>query len=208
MKIFNCEELSNLVKKVVDKKLIDECADAFVEKASGTFHFLSYDEMIEVCVVLDEYTSICNIRPREKYNTLYCFVNSIYEKDDFMAIAGEAFYISDNDYSACAFKVLFIDECDEDDDWHPIFLIREFWEFCENFINRNEKEDEGKEKENKGNVNNKTTEIEEETLSIQDIYKIITDSEGFEKIIEGMKDIDFTDETIYEVILNLVKRLN
>ena len=57
-------------------------------------------------------------------------------------------------------------------------------------------------------MNNKTTEIKEETLSIQDIYKIITDSEGFEKIIEGMEDIGFTDETIYEVILNLVKRLD
>lgn len=64
------------------------------------------------------------------------------------------------------------------------------------------------EKENEENTNNKTTETKEETLSIQDIYKIITDSEGFEKIIEGMEDIGFTDETIYEVILNLVKRLN
>ena len=57
-------------------------------------------------------------------------------------------------------------------------------------------------------MNNRTTETKEETLSIQDIYKIITDSEGFEKIIEGMEDIGFTDETIYEVILNLVKRLD
>ena len=125
----------------------------------------------------------------------------IYDKNDFMTIAGEAFYIDDYDCSDYTFKVVFVDECDEDNDWYSIFLVREFWEFCENFMNKDEKE-------NEENTNNKTTETKEETLSIQDIYKIITDSEGFEKIIEGMEDIGFTDETIYEVILNLVKRLN
>lgn len=200
MKIFDCKELHNLVKKVVVEKLIDECADTFVKKACSALHFLSYDEMIEVCAVLDAYTGICNIRPNEKYGTLYCF-SFIYDKNDFMAIAGEAFYIDDYDCSDYTFKVVFVDECDEDNDWYSIFLVREFWEFCENFMNKDEKE-------NEENTNNKTTETKEETLSIQDIYKIITDSEGFEKIIEGMEDIGFTDETIYEVILNLVKRLN
>lgn len=198
MKIFNCEELHNLVKKVVDEKLIDECADAFAEKASGTFHFLSYDEMIEVCTVLDKYTSICNIRPREKYNTLYCFVDFIYDKDAFMAIAGEGFYTNDCDCSSYVLKALFIDE---HDDWHPIFLVREFWEFCENFINRNEKE-------NEENMNNKTTEIKEETLSNQDIHKLITNWKEFKKIIEGMENIGFTNETIYETILSLIDKLN
>ena len=32
MKIFDCKELHNLVKKVVVEKLIDECADTFVKK--------------------------------------------------------------------------------------------------------------------------------------------------------------------------------
>lgn len=200
MKIFNCEELCNLVKKVVDGKLIDECADTFPKSAGSVFHFLSYDEMIEVCAMLDKYTSICNIKSNKAYDTLYCFTDFIYNENDFMEIAGQAIYIKDYDSSDYTLKVVFIDETDN---WHIIFLVREFWEFCENSMNKNEKEDEEKE-----NVNNKTTEIKEETLSIQDIYKIITDSEGFEKIIEGMEDIGFTDETIYEVILNLVKRLN
>ena len=201
MKIFNCQELHNLVKKVVDEKLIDKCGDTFTKKASSTFHFLSYNEMIAVCAALDAYTSICNIKQHEEYGTLYCF-NFIYDKSDFMALAEQAFYINDCDCSDYTFKVLFVNENDtqdEDNIWYPIFLVREFWEFCKNFMN---------EKENKENMNNKTTETKEKTLSIHDIYKIITDSEGFEKIIEGMEDIGFTDETIYEVILNLVKRLD
>ena len=52
MKIFDCEELSNLVKKVVNEKLIDECADTFsviVRSFSfSSLHFLSYDEIIYV----------------------------------------------------------------------------------------------------------------------------------------------------------------
>lgn len=205
MKIFNCEELRNLVKKVVDEKLIEKCADAFVKKADSLLHFLNYDEIIEVCTVLDTYTDICHIRPREKNDTFYYFL-FVYDKDDFMVIADEAFNINARDYSDYTFKVIFEDgDYENDDTWYPVFLVREFWEFCENFMNKDEKESEK-------NMNNEVIEAkretEEETFSIQDIYKIITDSEGFEKVIEGMEDIGFTDETIYEVILNLVKRLN
>ena len=203
MKIFDCEELRNLVKKVVDEKLIDECADTFSEKVGSfsSLHFLSYDEIIDVCAVLDVYTDICNITAYKKCDTLYSFMISAYDRKDFLAIAGEVFSVEDYDSSDYTFKVIFENGHDEDGDWYPIFLAREYWEFCDNFINENKNESEE-------NMNNKTTETKEETLSIHDIYKIITDSEGFEKIIEGMEDIGFTDETIYEVILNLVKRLN
>lgn len=202
MKIFNCEELRNLVKKVVVEKLIEKCVDTFAEKVNSTLHFLSYNEIIEVCAILDACTGICHIRPHEKYDNLYCFIHCIYDKDDFMAIAGQAFYINDCDCSDYTFKIIFEDEHDEVDDWHSILLVREFWEFCENFMNENE---DGSEE----NMNNEITETKtEETFSIYDIYKIITNSEGFKKIIEGMKDIGFTDETIYKVILNSVKELN
>ena len=203
MKIFDCEELNNLVKKVVNEKLIDECADTFSEKVRSfsPLHFLSYDEIIYVCAVLDVYTDICNIGAYKKCDTLYSFMISAYDRKDFLAIAGEVFSVEDYDSSDYTFKIIFENKHDEDGDWYPIFLVREFWEFCDNFINENKNESEE-------NMDNKTTETKEETLSIQDIYKIITDSEGFEKIIEGMEDIGFTDETIYEVILNLVKRLN
>ena len=203
MKIFNCEELHSLVKKVADEKLIEKCADTFIKKVGSTLHFLSYNEIIEVCTVLDTYTDICHIRPREKYDAFYCF-HFIYDKDDFMVIADEAFNINECDCSDYTFKVIFEDEDYENDDtWYPVFLVREFWEFCKNCMNENE---DGSEE----NMNNKITETktEEETFSIYDIYKIITNSEEFEKIIEGMKDIGFTDETIYKVILNSVKELN
>ena len=203
MKIFDCKELHNLVKKVVVEKLIYKCGDTFTKRTSSAFHFLSYNEMIEVCAVLVAYTGICNIKQHEEYGTLYCF-NFIYDKNDFMAIAEQAFYINDCDCSNYTFKVVFVDENDtqdEDNIWYPIFLVREFWEFCENFINRNKKE-------NEENMNDKTTETKEETLSNQDIHKLITNWKEFKKIIEGMENIGFTNETIYETILSLIDKLN
>lgn len=204
MKIFDCKELYDLAKKVVNKKLIDERTDTFIRKSCSTLHFLSYDEIIEVCAVLDTYTSICNTSFNNEHDALYCFTYGVYDKEDFMAIAGESFSINDYSGSDYTIRVIFDNEHDEDDNWHSIFFVREFWEFCENcenFMNKN-KNESGE------NMNKEITEAEEETFSIKDIYKIITDSEGFEKIIEGMEDIGFTDETIYEVVLNLVKRLN
>ena len=38
--------------------------------------------------------------------------------------------------------------------------------------------------------------------------RLLLIQKDLKKIIEGMDDIGFTDGTIYEVILNLVKRLN
>lgn len=53
-------------------------------------------------------------------------------------------------------------------------------------------------------MNDKTTETKEETLSNQDIHKLITNWKEFKKIIEGMENIGFTNETI----LSLIDKLN
>ena len=160
MKIFDCEELSNLVKKVVNEKLIDECADTFAVKVRSfsSLHFLSYDEIIYVCAVLDMYTNICNIGAYKKCNTLYSFMISAYDRKDFLAIAGEVFSVEDYDPSDYTFKVIFENEHDEDGDWYPIFLAREFWEFCDKFINENKNESEE-------NMNNENTKIKDNFLN-------------------------------------------
>lgn len=200
MEMFNLKTLHDLVKKVVDEKLIEEYTYAFIESGDTRthFHFLSYDEMIEVCEILDKYTDICNIRTYEDGDTLYFFTSCVYDRLDFLAITGMDTTLEDYDYSDYSFEVN--NDANNEKETHSLFLTKEFWEFCSNYRNRNKNESEE-------NMNNEITKTEE-AFSIQDIYKIVTDSEGFGKIIEGMEDIGFTDETIYEVILNLVKRLD
>ena len=187
-------------KIVVDKNRISYFVHAFgVEYLNKIIHTLNYEDMLEICKILG------NVN--DKLCCHYCNDEDIYSFQFRDYADFELKEISNK-----VFKMLRYDEDDNSIEtqecWTPIFLIKEFWEFCEKFLNDLNKQKNENENEDEENMYNETTETEEEILSIHDIHKIITDSEGFEKIIEGMEDIGFTDETIYKVILNLVKRLN
>ena len=187
-------------KIVVEKNRISYFVHAFgVEYLNEIIHALNYEDMLDICKILG------NVN--DKLCCHYCDDEDIYSFQFRDYADFELKEISNK-----VFKMLRYDEDDNSIEtqecWIPIFLIKEFWEFCEKFLNDLNKQKNENENEDEENMYNETTETKEEILSIHDIYKIITDSEGFEKIIEGMEDIGFTDETIYEVILNLVKRLN
>ena len=187
-------------KIVVNKNRISYLVHAFgVEYLNEIIHTLNYEDMLEICKILG------NVNDKLCYH--YCDDEDIYSFQFRDYADFELKEISNK-----VFKML---RCDEDDNsietqecWISIFIIKEFWEFCEKFLNDLNKQKNENENENEENMYNETTETKEEILSIHDIYKIITDSERFKKIIECMEDIGFTDETIYKVILNLVKRLN
>lgn len=196
--MFNLKALHDLVKKVIDEKLIEKYFYTFVKSRNTDIplHFLNYNELIEVSEVLSKYSSACYISYDSYKQPVYFFDASSYNNIDFKNMSNKEIFTDNYEESGYALEV--------DDKFQSIFLVREFWKYCKVFIdedmrNRNKSEE---------NMNKEITETKEETFSIEDIYKIITDSEGFGKIIEGMEDIGFTDETIYEVILNLVKRLN
>ena len=187
-------------KIVVEKNRISYFVHAFgVEYLNEIIHALNYEDMLEICKILG------NVN--DKLCCHYCNDENIYSFQFRDYADFELKEISNK-----VFKMLRYDEDDNSIEtqecWTSIFFIKEFWEFCEKFLNDLNKQKNENENEDEENMYNETTETKEEILSIHDIYKIITDSEGFEKIIEGMEDIGFTNETIYEVILNLVKRLN
>lgn len=183
-------------KIVVEKNRISYFVHAFgVEYLNEIIHALNYEDILEICKILG--------KVNDKLCCHYCDDEDIYSFQFRDYADFELKEISNK-----VFKMLRYDEDDNSIEtqecWTSIFFIKEFWEFCEKFLNDLNKQKNENENENEENMYNKTTETKEEFLSIHDIYKIITDSEGFEKIIEGMEDIGFTDE----VILNLVKRLN
>ena len=187
-------------KIVVEKNRISYFVHAFgVEYLNEIIHALNYEDMLEICKILGN--------ANDKLCCHYCNDEDIYSFQFRDYADFELKEISNK-----VFKMLRYDEDDNSIEtqecWISIFFIKEFWEFCEKFLNDLNEQKNENENEDEENMYNETTETKEEILSIHDIYKIITDSEGFEKIIEGMEDIGFTDETIYEVILNLVKRLN
>lgn len=141
MNNFNLEALHKLVKKVVNERIVEEYFDTFTEKACSTLHFLNYNELIKVCEAFNECKSICVIKPHKKYNTIYSFPYCSYIKEDFLAVAGQAFSVyrqNDSDYT---FEVIFENDKKRSPHWYPIFLVKEFWEFCNNIANRNENEE-------------------------------------------------------------------
>ena len=82
------------------------------------------------------------------------------------------------------------------------FFIKEFWEFYNNFMNENENKNK-----NEKNMNNKITEIKEETFSLENIYNIAEHSDKIIHICDELEDIGFNNEEIFEIITNIIKKI-
>lgn len=141
MNNLNLEALHELVKKVANKGVVGEYFDTFNEEAPSILHLLNYNELIEVCEAFNECKNICAIKPHKKYNTIYSFPCCSYTKEDFLAIAGQAFSICRQDDSDYTFEVIFENDKEGFHHWYPTFFVKEFWEFCNNIANRNENEE-------------------------------------------------------------------
>lgn len=150
MNNLNLEALHELVKKIVNERVVKEYLNTFIEETYSTLHLLSYNALIEVCETLNECKSACVIKPHKKYNTIYSFPHCSYIKEDFLAAAEQAFSICRQDDSDYTFEVIFENDKRRSPHWYPIFLVREFWEFCNNMANRNENEE---------NIDNETKRI-------------------------------------------------
>ena len=67
-------------------------------------------------------------------------------------------------------------------------------------------ENENKNK-NEKNMNNKITEIKEETFSLENIYNIAEHSDKIIHICDELEDIGFNNEEIFEIITNIIKKI-
>ena len=197
MNNFNFEELHDLVKKVaINEKLIYDCINGFYKKSYSTIHFLSYDELIEVCEVLNKYTDFCTI----DFNNYYNFASTLYSKSDLKKIPNKSFSIEECDCSDYTIRIN-NEDCSELSEWYVIFFTKEFWEFCDNFMNENEDESEE-------NMNNKTVETEKEAFSLENIYNIAEHSDKIIHICDELEDIGFNNEEIFEIITNIIKKID
>lgn len=196
MNNFNLEALHELVKRVaVNEKLIYNCIDGFYKKSYLTVHFLSYDKLVEVCEVLNKYTDFCTI----DINNYYNFSSTFYSKSDLGKIPSKPFSIEECDCSDYTIRIN-NEDCLEVYEWYVIFFTKEFWEFCDNFMNENGDESEE-------NMNNKTVETEKEAFSLENIYNIAKHSDKIIHICDELEDIGFNNEEIFEIITNIIKKI-
>ena len=156
---------AKLINKMIEKNNLPYRVNAFgIEYLNKVVHTLSYEDMLEVCKILENTDEgFCYHNGHDTKN-IYVFQCCDYEDCDLKEISNKVF------------KMLRYDEDDNSIEtqeyWISIFLIKEFWEFCEKFLNDLNKQKNENENEDKENMYNKTTETKEKTLSIHDILEI------------------------------------
>lgn len=133
--------------------------------------------------------------------TCYRFFDTEYDTSIIYQFTMDEYYI--DDFEISDYSLLLKNDCDEGGDWLPVFFIKEFWEFYNNFMN----ESENKNKSEK-NMNNKTTEIKKEIFSLENIYNIAKHSDKIIHICDELRNIGFNNEEIFEIITNIIKKID
>ena len=133
--------------------------------------------------------------------TCYSFFGAEYDTSIIYQFTMDEYYIDDCEISD--YSLLLKNDCDESGDWLPVVFIKEFWEFYDNFMNGNENKNKSEE-----NTNNRITEIKEETFSLENIYNIAEHSDKIIHICDELKDIGFNNEEIFEIITNIIKKID
>lgn len=132
--------------------------------------------------------------------TCYSFFGTEYDISIIYQFTMDEYYI--DDFEISDYSLLLKKDRDEGGDWLPVIFIKEFWEFYNNFMNENENKNKSEK-----NMNNKITEIKEETFSLENIYNIAEHSDKIIHICDELEDIGFNNEEIFEIITNIIKKI-
>lgn len=201
---------AKLINKMIEKNNLPYRVNAFgIEYLNKVVHTLSYEDMLEVCKILENTDEGFCYHSGHDTKNIYVFQCCDYEDCDLKEISNKAF------------KILYCDERDNSikmhDDWIPIFLIKEFWEFYEKLLNDSNEQKNENRNENKGeeNMNEVETEAEydyENTSNTKEICRTIAadllqNYESYENILASLNGFSGDDELDIEIIATLFERL-
>lgn len=201
---------AKLINKMIEKNSLPYRVNTFgIEYLNKVVHTLSYEDMFEICKILENTDEGFCYHSGHDTKNIYVFQCCDYEDCDLKEISNKAF------------KILYCDENDNSietqDDWIPIFLIKEFWEFYEKFLNDlNEQKNENRnENEGEENMNEMETEMEydcENTSNTKEICRTIAadllqNYESYENILNSLNEISEDDETDITILATLFERL-
>ena len=201
---------AKLINKMIEKNNLPYRVNAFgIEYLNKVVHTLSYEDMLEVCKILENTDEGFCYHSSHDTKNIYVFQCCDYEDCDLKEISNKAF------------KILYCDERDNSikmhDDWIPIFLIKEFWEFYEKLLNdlneqKNENRNENKGEENMNEVETETEYDYENTSNTKEICRTIAadllqNYESYENILTSLNGFSGDDELDIEIIATLFERL-
>lgn len=197
----NCAEiLKNALTHTTLENLFKEFLNTVYLYSS--FDCISKEQFHEVAEVLNEEESgFYSVEENDKTTTILTKFNKyLYSNEKMRRIQNYTYEIENcNDEDS---QILIISEDNIFKAWFLPIFFKEFYAFCEGINNTIKKENKNKE-----NINNKITEIKEETFSLENIYNIAEHSDKIIHICDELKDIGFNNEEIFEIITNIIKKI-
>lgn len=197
----NCAEiLKNALTHTTLENLFKEFLNTVYLYSS--FDCISKEQFHEVAEVLNEEESgFYSVDENDKTTTIITKFNKyLYSNEKIRRIQNYTYEIENcNDEDS---QILIISEDNIFKAWFLPIFFKEFYVFCEGINNTIKKENKNKE-----NINNKITEIKEETFSLENIYNIAEHSDKIIHICDELKDIGFNNEEIFEIITNIIKKI-
>lgn len=197
----NCAEiLKNALTHTTLENLFKEFLNTVYLYSS--FDCISKEQFHEVAEVLNEEESgFYSVEENDKTTTILTKFNKyLYSNEKMRRIQNYTYEIENcNDEDS---QILIISEDNIFKAWFLPIFFKEFYVFCEGINNTIKKENKNKE-----NINNKITEIKEETFSLENIYNIAEHSDKIIHICDELEDIGFNNEEIFEIITNIIKKI-
>ena len=197
----NCAEiLKNALTHTTLENLFKEFLN--IVYLYSSFDCISKEQFHEVAEMLNkEESGFYLVDENDKTTTIITKFNKyLYSNEKMRRIQNYTYEIENcNDEDS---QILIISEDNIFKAWFLPIFFEEFYIFCEGINNTIKKENKNKE-----NINNKITEIKEETFSLENIYNIAEHSDKIIHICDELKDIGFNNEEIFEIITNIIKKI-
>lgn len=165
----------------ISKEQFHEVAEVLNEEKSG---FYAIDEDDDKTIIITT-----------KYGEYW------YTNEEIERIQNHTYWIDKFDYED--FQILLIADNGNYKTWMLPIFFKEFYQFCEGIDNTIKKENKNEE-----NINNKITEIKKEIFSLENIYNIAKHSDKIIHICDELEDIGFNNEEIFEIITNIIKKID
>lgn len=197
----NCAEiLKNALTHTTLENLFKEFLN--IVYLYSSFDCISKEQFHEVAEMLNkEESGFYSVDENDKTTTIITKFNKyLYSNEKMRRIQNHTYEIENcNDEDS---QILIISEDNIFKAWFLPIFFEEFYIFCEGINNTIKKENKNKE-----DINNKITEIKEETFSLKNIYNIAEHSDKIIHICDELKDIGFNNEEIFEIITNIIKKI-
>lgn len=165
----------------ISKEQFHEVAEVLNEEESG---FYTVDEDNDKSIIITT-----------KYGEYW------YTNEEIERTQNNTYWIDKFDYED--FQILLIADNGNYKTWMLPIFFKEFYQFCEGIDNTIKKENKNEE-----NINNKITETKEKIFSLENIYNIAKHSDKIIHICDELRNIGFNNEEIFEIITNIIKKID